>query len=157
MDAVLAPFTTALGYGLTWIYSVIPSLGWSIVIMTIVVMLLLFPLNAKQTKSMLAMQQVQPQIKAIQQKYKGDKQKLNEEMMKFYQENKINPLSGCLPLVIQMPILFAMFRLMREPQNYIPQSSKLFAALCQGASKADCQAAMDALVELIGARFGEGE
>ena len=144
MDTVLAPFTTALGYGLTWIYSVIPSLGWSIVIMTIVVMLLLFPLNAKQTKSMLAMQQVQPQIKAIQQKYKGDKQKLNEEMMKFYQENKINPLAGCLPLVVQMPILFGLFRLMKDPQKYVPISSKLYAALCQGADISACSKAISA-------------
>lgn len=144
MDSVIAPFAQVLGYGLTWIYSVVPSLGGSIIIMTIIVMMLLFPLNAKQTKSMLAMQQVQPQIKAIQQKYKGDKAKLNEEMMKFYQENKINPLSGCLPLLIQMPILFGLFRLMVNPQKFVPESSKLFAALCQGADISACSKAISA-------------
>jgi YidC/Oxa1 family membrane protein insertase len=142
MDAVLAPITTVLGQIMAFVYNYLPSLGVAIILLTLMVMLALFPLTAKQTKSMLAMQQVQPQIKALQAKYKGDKQKLNEEMMKFYSENKVNPLSGCLPLVVQMPILFAMFRLMREPQNYIPQSSKLFAALCQGASKTECQAAI---------------
>lgn len=144
MDSIFRPITEILATALAYIYRFVPNFGISIIIMTILVMLLLFPLTAKQTKSMLAMQQVQPQIKAIQQKYKGDKQKLNEEMMKFYQENKINPLAGCLPLVVQMPILFSLFALMRNPDKYVPESSKLFSALCQGADKAACAASIKA-------------
>ena len=68
-------------------------------------MLALFPLTAKQAKAMMDMQRAQPEIKKLQAKYKNDKQKLNEEVMKFYQENKINPLAGCLPLLVQMPDL----------------------------------------------------
>jgi YidC/Oxa1 family membrane protein insertase len=142
MDAVLSPITSVLGYILVLAYSLIPSLGVAIIILTLLVMTLLFPLTAKQTKSMLAMQRVQPQIKAIQAKHKGDKQKLNEEMMKFYQENKVNPLAGCWPLLVQMPVLFSLFRLMTNPQKYIDSSSKLYNALCSGLDKAACQASI---------------
>ncbi len=80
---------------------------------------------------MIAMQRVQPEIKKLQAKYKGDRQKLNEEMMKLYQENKINPLAGCLPLVLQLPIFFALFRVLRDSYKYVPLDSNLFADLCR--------------------------
>jgi YidC/Oxa1 family membrane protein insertase len=99
-------------------------------------MLVMFPLTAKQAKSMMAMQRAQPEIKKLQAKYKNDRAKLNEEMMKYYQENKINPLAGCLPLVIQMPIFLALFRVMREPYKHIPKSSDLYAAFCTTTTKA---------------------
>jgi len=92
----------------------------------------MFPLTAKQAKSMLAMQRAQPEIKKLQAKYKHDRAKLNEEMMKFYQENKINPLAGCLPLLVQMPVFLALFRVMRDPYKHIPKSSDLYAAFCTG-------------------------
>ena len=82
--------------------------------LTILVRLILFPLTAKQAKSMIAMQRAQPEIKKLQAKYKNDKQKLNEEMMKFYKENQINPLGGCLPLLAQMPIFIALYQTLRE-------------------------------------------
>ena len=94
------------------------------------VRLLLWPLTSKQARSMVAMQKVQPEIKKIQQKFKGDRQRLNEELMKFYQENKINPLSGCLPLVVQMPILFALFRVFAAPRG----SQGLFNAAAERAT-----------------------
>ena len=97
-------------------------------------MLVLFPLTAKQAKSMMAMQRAQPEIKRLQAKYKGDRQKLNEEMMKYYQENKINPLAGCLPLLVQMPIFFALFRVMHEPYKHVPKTSDLYAAFCTNAA-----------------------
>ena len=78
------------------------------------------------------MQRAQPEIKKLQAKYKNDRQKLNEEMMKFYQENKINPLAGCLPLLVQMPVFLALFRVLREPYKHIPKSSDLYAAFCTG-------------------------
>ena len=83
---------------------------------------------------MIAMQRVQPEIKKLQAKYKDDRQKLNEEMMKFYQENKINPLAGCLPLLVQMPVFFALFRVLHDIQDHIPTTgafNDLFAGHLQ--------------------------
>src|SRR5690349_4037652 len=89
-------------------------------------MLVQFPLTAKQAKSMIQMQRVQPEIKKIQQKYKDDKQKQNEELLKFYQENKINPLAGCLPLIITIPIGIAVFRTFSHGvQKHLPQAGKI--------------------------------
>src|SRR5215510_7048449 len=126
----LDPLYNFFGAILAFFYSLVPNLGVAIIMLTIVVMLALFPLTAKQAKAMLNMQRAQPEIKRIQQKYKNDRQKQNEEVMKFYQENKINPLAGCLPLLVQMPIFFALFHLMRTPYKYIPTSSQLYAAFC---------------------------
>src|SRR5712692_8939917 len=91
--------------GLSW--------GMSIIALTIVVRAALIPLTLKQFKSMQRLQQLQPQIKAIQAKYKDDKQRQNQEMMKFYQENKVNPMGSCLPLVFQLPVFLALFYMLR--------------------------------------------
>lgn len=132
MYSLFSPILKVFGFLLAQIYSVIPNLGVAIIILTILIMLLLYPLTSKQTRSMMAMQRVQPEIKKLQAKYKGDRQKLNEEMMKFYQENKINPLSGCLPLLVQMPILISLFGVLRKAYDYVPKSSKLYNAFCHG-------------------------
>ncbi|MGH9004983.1 MAG: membrane protein insertase YidC, partial [Acidimicrobiia bacterium] len=71
-----------------------------------------------------------PEIKRIQAQYKNDRQKLNEEIMKFYKENKINPMAGCLPLLLQMPVFFALFRVLSKPQEHLPIDSKLYQAFC---------------------------
>jgi YidC/Oxa1 family membrane protein insertase len=126
------PVYNFFGTILAFFYSIIPNLGVSIILLTVLVMLVLFPLTAKQAKAMMAMQRAQPEIKKLQAKYKNDRAKLNEEMMKFYQENKINPLAGCLPLLVQMPIFLALFRVMRDPYKHIPKGSDLYAAFCTG-------------------------
>jgi len=129
--AIFDPLLHALGFLLSLFYALPPhNLGVAIILLTFAIMLALYPLTAKQARSMIAMQMVQPEIKRIQAKYKNDKAKLNEEMMKFYQENKINPLAGCLPLVVQMPIFFALFRVLRNSYQYVPTSSKLYTFLC---------------------------
>ena len=87
--------------------------GIAIIILTIIVRLLLLPLTLKQQKSMADMQHVQPELTRIQTQYADDPQRMNEEMMKFYSEHKFNPLSGCLPMLIQMPIFFALFSVLR--------------------------------------------
>ena len=154
--SVLDPIATPIGYVLSFFYSFVPSLGVSIILLTCTVMLLLFPLTAKQTRSMIAMQRVQPEIKKIQQRYKSDKspearQKQNEEIMRFYQENKINPLSGCLPLLMQMPVFFALFSVLRSIQDHVPTGSKLFHDLCQGeATAAACSSPDFASVKFLG-------
>jgi len=87
--------------------------GIAIILLTIAIRILILPLTVKQTKSMAEMQRIQPKIKELQAKYKDDKEKLQEETLKFYSENKVNPFGGCLPLVLQMPIFFALFKVLR--------------------------------------------
>jgi YidC/Oxa1 family membrane protein insertase len=91
------------------------SLGWgmSIIALTLVVRLALLPLTLKQFKSMQAMAQLQPEMKKLQERYKGDKERLNQEMMRFYRENKVNPFASCLPMVAQLPVFLALFYMLR--------------------------------------------
>ena len=96
--------------GMNWIYSFAHSFGWSIIILTILIKIVLYPLTLKSFTSMKGMQKIQPLMKEIQAQYKDDKQKLNQEMMKLYSEHKINPMGGCLPMILQIPILFALYR-----------------------------------------------
>jgi YidC/Oxa1 family membrane protein insertase len=91
--------------GLAW--------GWSIVGLTVIVRLAMVPLTLKQIKSMNALRALQPQMKEIQEKYKGDRQKMNQAMMAFYQENKVNPFASCLPLLLQLPVFLALFYLLK--------------------------------------------
>lgn len=98
---------------LAWFYELIPNYGLSIILLTLVVMLVLTPLTMKGTRSMMAMQRFQPEMKKLQEKYKDDRQKLNEEMMRFYKENQINPVAGCLPLFVQLPVFIILFRVLQ--------------------------------------------
>jgi YidC/Oxa1 family membrane protein insertase len=104
---------------LTWLletlhFSLGVPWGWSIVLLTVIVRVAMIPLTVKQQQSFRAMQALQPEIKKLQTKYKNDRQKLNEEMMAFYKENKVNPFGSCLPLVIQLPIFFALYVTLRD-------------------------------------------
>jgi YidC/Oxa1 family membrane protein insertase len=90
------------------------SWGWSIVALTVVVRAALLPLTLKQFKSMQNMVKFQPEIKRLQERYKGDRERLNQEMMKFYRENKVNPFASCLPLVAQLPVFLALFYLLQD-------------------------------------------
>jgi YidC/Oxa1 family membrane protein insertase len=94
------------------------SWGWSIVALTLVVRAALVPLTVKQFKSMQALATLQPEIKKLQEKYKDDKQRLNQEMMRFYQENKVNPFSSCLPLVAQLPVFISLFYMLRHDLRF---------------------------------------
>ena len=94
-------------------YSWIPNFAFAIAMVAVAVMLLITPLTLKSTKGMLEMQRLQPEMKKMQQQFKGDRQKLNEAMMKLYQEHKVNPLASCLPLLAQMPVFIIMFRAIR--------------------------------------------
>jgi YidC/Oxa1 family membrane protein insertase len=96
------------------------GLGWgtSIIAMTVVVRAALVPLTFKQIKSMQAMQRLAPEIKALQEKYKDDKQRLQQETMKFYQERKVNPFASCLPLLLQMPVFIALFYMLQDDLRF---------------------------------------
>jgi YidC/Oxa1 family membrane protein insertase len=120
------PLYDAFGAALAFFYALVPNLGVAIILLTITVMLVLFPLTAKSARSMLSMQRLQPEIKKLQAKYKGDRQKLNEEMMKLYQEHKVNPLGGCLPLLVQLPVFFALFHVLRSTAGTVPKGSQLY-------------------------------
>lgn len=95
--------------------------GLSIILFTVLTKVILFPINLKQARAMKDMQKLVPIEKEIREKYKGNKDKQAEELAKAYQEHKINPLSGCLPLLIQFPIILAMFAIVRQPLTYIAQ------------------------------------
>jgi YidC/Oxa1 family membrane protein insertase len=99
---------------LAWFYNLVPNYAAAIALLTLSIMVLLTPLTLKGTKSMLEMQKLQPEMKRLQQQYKGDRQKLNEEMMKLYNEHKINPLGGCLPLLLQAPVFIILFRVLHK-------------------------------------------
>lgn len=107
-----------LGDVLRIIVEFIHNYGLSIILFTIFVKVLLLPLTIKQTKSTKAMQDIQPKMKEIQEKYKNKPEKQQQEIMSLYKEAKINPLAGCLPLLIQMPILFGLYAVLRDPVAY---------------------------------------
>lgn len=146
-DSFLDGFGALLGF----FYDIIPNYGVAIVLLTVAIRLLLFPLTSKQARSMAEMQRVQPEIKKIQQKYKHDRQKLNEELMAFYKEHKINPLAGCLPLLAQFPIFIALFQVLRSPASHIPDGTGLFRAFCPGVETE--QACSDAADLPVGLEF----
>jgi YidC/Oxa1 family membrane protein insertase len=90
------------------------SWGLSIIFLTFVIRLVILPLTFKQVRSMQALQRLQPEIKKLQERYKDDRQRMNQEMMRFYQEHKVNPLSSCLPVLLQLPFFIALFYMLRE-------------------------------------------
>ncbi len=92
------------------------SWGVSIILLTFVTRIVILPLSLKQIRSMRALQAHQPEIKKIQAKYKDDRQRMQREMMSFYQENKINPLASCVPLLLQLPVFLALFYLLRSDE-----------------------------------------
>ncbi|MDO0945498.1 membrane protein insertase YidC [Chromohalobacter israelensis] len=96
------------------IHSLIGNWGWSIVLLTVIVKIVLFPLSAKAYKSMAKMRKMGPEMKRIKEQYGDDRQKMSQEMMKFYQKEKINPLGGCLPIVVQMPVFIALYWMLLE-------------------------------------------
>ena len=114
----------ALGSALSFFYDIVPEYGIAIILLTLAVSLLLFPLTLKQTRSMKAMQEIQPQVKRLQKEYKEDREELNKQLMELYKEKGVNPAAGCLPMLVQMPIWFALYRVLWQG-NGIPEGSDL--------------------------------
>lgn len=100
----------------------IPSYGLAIIMLTIIIKLVLFPLTNKQMRSMKAMQAIQPEMKKIQEKHKKNPEKAQQEMMELYKREGVNPLAGCLPMLVQLPILFALFRALGNFQYSVTPS-----------------------------------
>jgi YidC/Oxa1 family membrane protein insertase len=113
-----------LGAVLAFFYKYVPNYGLAIILLTLAIRVLLLPLAVKQIRSMQAMQAIQPKVKDLQRKFKGNRERLNQEMMALYKEHGVNPLSGCLPLLAQFPVLIALFAVLRFPQGltHIPHN-----------------------------------
>lgn len=138
----------ALGSSLGFFYDLIPNYGVAIILLTLAVKVVTLPLTIKQTRATQAMAKLQPETARIKAKYKGDMRKANEEVAKLYQEHGVNPLGGCLPVLLQMPVLFALFQVFQRcgvklpkgracPPNqigtlYLPRTSALRKAILAG-------------------------
>ncbi|MFP3905913.1 MAG: YidC/Oxa1 family membrane protein insertase [Acidimicrobiales bacterium] len=109
-------FFRAVAFLLAWFYE-LPVVGgsyaWAIALLTLTIMLLVTPLNVKATRSMMTMSAMAPEMKKIQQEFADDRQKMNEELLAFYRENKINPLGGCLPMLMQIPFFIVLYQVVR--------------------------------------------
>jgi YidC/Oxa1 family membrane protein insertase len=112
---IFQPLITFFHAILVWIHDTL-SVGWgfSIILLTILVRACLLPLTFKQFHSMQKLAHLQPEMKKVQERYKGDKERMNQEMMKFYRENKVNPFASCLPMVEQFPVFIALYYMLRE-------------------------------------------
>ena len=115
------------GYPLGWLmwlcYKIVSNYGIALIIFTLLTKLILFPLAIKQQKSSLRMARMQPKLEELQKKYGKNKEKYNEEMLKLYDEEKYNPMSGCLPMLIQFPILFGLIDVIYKPMTHIRRMS----------------------------------
>ncbi len=135
---LLQPIQNVLEYIIVFLYrNVVGNYGVVIILLTIIVRLILTPLTITQTKSMARMQKMQPQLKELQKKYKDDKQKLQQETMEFYRKNNVNPLAGCLPLLLQMPVFFALFQTLRSPTERVTDVVKDFNFLWMNLNERD--------------------
>src|SRR5688572_27675939 len=123
---------------LSFFYDLVQNYAFAIAMLTLVVMVITTPFTLKGTRSMIQMQRLQPEMRKLQLKYKDDRQKLNEELMAFYKENNLNPLGGCLPLLLQTPIFIILYNVISgltriedgtfDPK-YLKESSDLYQAL----------------------------
>ena len=112
-------FFEVFAAALSGFYALVQNYGLAIILLTIAVRILLLPLSIKQTRSMREMQRIQPEVKKLQAKHKGDRQKLNEEMMALYKEHGVNPFGGCLPLLMQFPVFIALYNVINTPLKYM--------------------------------------
>ncbi len=146
MFSPLDPIAKVLGIVLKFIYDIaFENYGLAIIIFTVIVRLAILPLTIKQQKSTTKMQEIQPLINDIQKRYKDDKEKLNQELMKVYQEHNYNPASGCLPLLIQMPILLTLYWVIAQPLKFmLGKTEEARTAIINVAAKA--QVAVNALL-----------
>ena len=120
LGSPLTPLEDILRNVLDWLHGSIGlSWAWSIVALTVIVRVILVPLTVRQIHSMQNLQRHAPQMKEIQRKYKGDRQKMNEELMKFYRENRINPAASCVPIVAQIPVFISLYFVLRNFTKHV--------------------------------------
>lgn len=124
---MIAAIAKPLGHLLFLLNGFVGNYGLAIIIFTIILKGALYPLTAHQLKSTKRMQEIQPKIQAIQKKYANDKEKMNTKIMELYKEENYNPAGGCLPLIIQIPIIWGLFSLLRNPDLYVSDQNLLQA------------------------------
>lgn len=121
-DFMMLPIQKILTDTLSFLYSNLGNYGLAIIGITIIIKVLLFPLTLKQDKSMREMKKIQPEIEKLKEKYKGNPQEMNKATMEMYKEHNVSPFGGCLPVLLQMPILFGLFNVLRNPK-IIPEDA----------------------------------
>ena len=126
---ILNVLAKPLGALLKLIFDLTNNYGLSIIIFTVIVKLLTVPLTLKQTRSMREINEIQPKLKKLQEKYKNDKEQLNVKTLELYKEHNINPFGGCFPLLIQLPILVGLFAALREPAKYVFESEAVYRTI----------------------------
>ena len=119
MSAVIGFIAQPMGILLTFLYNMVGNYGVAIILFTIIIKLAMYPLTHHQMKSQTNMQALQPKINEIKKKHANNKEVMNQKIMELYQEEKFNPMGGCLPLLIQLPIIYGLFGLLREPDAYM--------------------------------------
>ena len=123
---------TPIGYLMDWIYSLVSNYGLTIIVLTILFKLVLLPLTLKQQKSTQAMQAIQPRMAEIQKKYANEKERQSQEIMKLYKEYNVNPMAGCLPTLIQFPILIGLYGAIAKPLKFmLHMSADQINKLCE--------------------------
>ncbi len=145
----LAPIIFGIGKLLDVIYGAVHNYGWSLILLALIVKAAMWPLNTMQFKSMLSMQELQPKIKALQAKYKNDKEKLNEATMALYKEKGANPAAGCLPMLVQLPVIYSVyFAITSNKSRFVDQTwlwiGSKFSALTPIVTQAIAPPARDA-------------
>jgi len=118
-SGILGPINLILIKSLNGLYAVLKNYGWAIIIITILIKILFYPLTHKSFKSMKQMQALQPKIAVLRQQYKDNQQKLQQEMMALYKREKVNPMGGCLPMLIQLPIFFSLYKVLSSAYELI--------------------------------------
>ena len=127
---IIGQLETVARHALDWLHVTFHlPWAWAIVVLTVIVRMLLVPLTVKQIHSMQNLQRFAPQMKEIQKKYKNDKQKQNEELMKFYRENNINPAASCLPMLAQLPVFIALYYSLKTFAKHPPRGEHVVAPL----------------------------
>lgn len=111
--------TKPFGYLLLVIYNFVGSYGIAILLFSVVVQIILFPLSLRQQRTTIDTARIQPKIKELEKKYKGDREKINQAMMQLYKEENVNPAAGCLPILIQFPIIIGLFSVIRQPLSFM--------------------------------------
>lgn len=112
-------FSNVFGYVLNWIYFLVKNYGLAIIIFSVLIKILMIPLSIKQQKTLKKNEKIQEKMKVIQVKHKGNQEKINQEMMELYKNEKVNPLGGCFTVIIQLILILSMFYLVRSPLTYM--------------------------------------
>ena len=127
MGAIIGFFAKIIAYPMSFIYKFVDSYGLAIILLTVLIRALMIPLYAKQMKSTAKMAELSEKQKEIQVRYARDKEMMNQKLTELYQENGVSTYAGCLPLVIQLPVLMGLYELLRNPLHYMLESNMLAA------------------------------